>query len=98
VIPTQEFNYEMWRRIIRQKFAYVSEKHTSSIRVYHEVGVLRSSETSVKLYQITRRHIIAVNILHSSRCENLKSQIKQTLLMRIHFRLKCNFIYNYSFI
>jgi hypothetical protein len=36
-----------------------------------------SSETSVKFYNATRRHIPDDNVLHIHRCEDLKSNISQ---------------------
>jgi hypothetical protein len=61
-----------------------------------KIEAIRSSETSVYFTGSTRRHIPEDGILHSHRCENLKSCIHTPssnwlITIAIKWRAKCKF-------
>jgi hypothetical protein len=63
----------MVRRVVWQKFTYVSEVLTASIIRSIMMEAVRISETSVNFYETTQRNIPEDSHLHTRRLENLKS-------------------------
>jgi hypothetical protein len=73
----------MFRRVLRQKFADISEVLTASI-IRATMEAASTSGTSLNIYQTTRRNIPEDSHLHNRRRENLNSYHVPTYWICFH--------------
>jgi len=68
----------MWRRVVWYKYTGIAGALNSCIIIYSGDGDLRSPETSVSLYQISRLYIrkMAIFIATALRTQNLAERNK----------------------